>query len=149
MKYNIENNNFDLNLIKQNIKNKLNTQTNEINQLLKIFKSNENNKIIYEINENILNEIIIKYKNFYNFIKNENLLHIDNLKPLFDGNEIIKILKIKPGKIIGILIESLINIQIEEPKITKEEAINFLTKKRNQLNFLELENEQKSNKKKQ
>ena len=68
---------------------------------------------------------------------------------MFDGNEIIKILKIKPGKIIGILIESLINIQIEEPKITKEEAINFLTKKRNQLNFLELENEQKSNKKKQ
>ena len=118
-------------------------------EYIKKIYENENNKIIYEINENILNEIIIKYKNFYNFIKNENLLHIDNLKPLFDGNEIIKILKIKPGKIIGILIESLINIQIEDPKITKESAINFLTKKRNQLNFLESENEQKSNKKKQ
>ena len=60
MKYNIENNYFDLNLIKQNIKNKLNTQTNEINQLLKIFKSNENNKIININKEN-------KANNFQNF----------------------------------------------------------------------------------
>jgi hypothetical protein len=118
-------------------------------EYIKKIYENENNKIIYEINENILNEIIIKYKNLYNFIKNEDLLYIENLKPLFDGKEIIKILNIKPGKIIGFLIESLINIQIEDPKITKESAINFLTKKRNQLNFLESENEQKSNKKKQ
>ena len=33
MKYNIENNNFDLTLIKQNINNKLIIQTKEINQL--------------------------------------------------------------------------------------------------------------------
>ena len=44
MKYNIENNNFDLNLIQQNIKNKFNIQTNEINLILKLLKSNENKK---------------------------------------------------------------------------------------------------------
>ena len=118
-------------------------------EYIKKIYENKNNQIIHEINENILNEIVDKYKNFYNFIKNENLLHIDDLKPLFDGNEIIKILNIKPGKIIGILIESLINIQIEDPKISKESAIDFLTKKRNQLKHLESENNQKSHKKKQ
>ena len=70
MKYNIENNNFDLNLIKQNIKNKLNIQINEINQLITILKSNENNKIINENKENETN-------NFYNFkIENMNLITI-------------------------------------------------------------------------
>ena len=52
MKYNIENNNFDLSLIQQNIKNKLNIQTKEINQLITILKLNENNNIINENKEN-------------------------------------------------------------------------------------------------
>ena len=43
MKFNIENNNFALNLIKQNIKNKLNIQTKEINELITILKMNDGN----------------------------------------------------------------------------------------------------------
>ena len=64
MKFNIENNIFDLNLIKQNIKNKLNIQTNEINKLITIFNLNENK-------ENKIN-------NFNNF-KFENMKHIKTL----------------------------------------------------------------------
>ena len=70
MKYNIENNNFDLSLIQQNIKNKLNIQTKEINQLITILKSNENNKINHENKENETN-------NFSNFkFENINLITI-------------------------------------------------------------------------
>ena len=69
----IENNNFDLNSIKQNFKNKLNIQSNEINQLITILKSNENNKIIHENKENETN-------NFINNFKFENLNLITNIK---------------------------------------------------------------------
>ena len=70
MKYNIENNNFDLTLIKQNINNKLIIQTKEINQLIKILKLNENNNIINENKEKEIN-------NFNNFkIENMNLITI-------------------------------------------------------------------------
>ena len=87
MKYNIENNNFELNLIKQNIKNKLNIQTNEINQLIITLKLNENNKIIHENEENETN-----YFNNFKF-ENMNLItiikcnqgYIRCLKKLDDG----------------------------------------------------------------
>ena len=70
MKYNIENNIFNLNLIKQNIQNKLNIQINEINQLLTILKLNENNIIIHENKEN-------ETHNFNNFkFENMNLITI-------------------------------------------------------------------------
>ena len=90
MKYNIENNYFDLTLMKQNIKNKLNTQTNEINKIITILKSNENNKIINENKENETNN----FNNFNNFkfenmknIKtlNNNKGYIECLKTLDDG----------------------------------------------------------------
>ena len=48
MKYNIEKNNFELSLIKENIKNKLNIQTKEINELITILKMYENKNIINE-----------------------------------------------------------------------------------------------------
>ena len=65
MKYNIENNIFDLNLIKQKIQNKLNIQTNEINQLITILKLNENKE----------NET-----NIFNNFKIENLILITIIK---------------------------------------------------------------------
>ena len=48
MKYNIENDNFNLSLINQNIKNNLNIQTKQINQLIILLKSNENKNNINE-----------------------------------------------------------------------------------------------------
>ena len=83
MKYNIENNNFDLTLIKQNINNKLIIQTKEINQLITILKLNENNNINNENKEKEIN-------NFNNF-KIEN---IKNIKTLNNNKGWIECLKI-------------------------------------------------------
>ena len=87
MKYNIENNNFDLSLIQQNIKNKLNIQTKEINQLITILKLNENNNIINENKENEINNFNnFKIENMQNIkILNNNEKCIWCLKTLDDG----------------------------------------------------------------
>ena len=76
------------------------------------------------------------------------MLHIDELKPLLDGKEIIKELKINPGKQIGILLESLLDKQIESPTFTKERAIDFLNKKREEIkNIFPIENTKQKKKK--
>ena len=87
MKSNIQNNYFNLNQIKDKIKNKLNDQSKEINELITLLNINENKNIINEIKENENNI----FKNF----KIENMKHIitlnDNkgsiwcLKTLEDG----------------------------------------------------------------
>ena len=90
-------------------------------------------EIIKEIDERILQPIIDKFKFFFNYITKEKMLHIDEMKPLFNGQEIIKILNIKPGKEIGKLLELLIEEQIRDPNFTKESAIKFLNKKKEEV----------------
>ena len=58
-----------------------------------------------------------------------NVLKEETLKPLLDGNEIMKILGIKPGKIVGILKKELVNAQIEGKVKNKEEAEKFIKEK--------------------
>ena len=81
MKYNIENNNFDLSLIKQNIKNKLNIQTKEIKEIITILKMNEN--------KNIINK---KQENEIKYFKNFNIENIQNITIII-MKEILIILK--------------------------------------------------------
>jgi hypothetical protein len=80
MKYNIENNNFDLSLIQQNIENKLNIQTKEINKLITILKLNENKES--EINN---------FNNFNNFNNPISFsTSFNNIKSFMIINRIIK-----------------------------------------------------------
>ena len=108
--------------------------------------------LITEINDNTLNPIIKKYQNFFNYIVKENLLHVDALKPLFNGQEIIELLKIKPGKEIGKLLELLIDEQIKDQNMDKEKSIVFLGKKKEEIllnqNDNNLNNDKNSHKKK-
>ena len=90
-------------------------------------------ELICDINDNILQHIIDKYKFFYDYIVKENMLHIDDMKPLFTGQDIIKMLDIKPGKIIGKLLELLIEEQIKDQNFTKEMANDFLMKKKDEI----------------
>ena len=98
---------------------------------------------------NIINSIIDKYKNFIVYCEKENLLHIDEMKPLIDGEAIINTLNMTPVKEIGVLIESLINKQIETPFLTHTDAIEFLKKKREEIKGLFPANINSNSKKKQ
>ncbi len=84
------------------------------------------NEIIIEVNKNILGEIFVKYNTFNEYIKKENLLHLDELKPLLNGKEIMTILDIKDGKQIKKYIDLIIKEQINNPNITKEDCINLI-----------------------
>ncbi len=60
--------------------------------------------------------------NYYNEVKNM----AQNPKSLLDGNEIMQILNIKPSKLLGEIIEKLIEAQLSNSVKTKEEAIEFV-----------------------
>ena len=89
--------------------------------------------LVDNINEDELKPLIEKYKKFFDFIKNENLLHADEIKPLLNGKEIMELLNIKPSKEVGLLINYLVENQIEEPNLNKDEAVNLLTRKRKEI----------------
>ena len=94
--------------------------------LNKILKSDEIDFIIEDIDETIVREIIDKYKEIVEYIKKEKLENIENVKPLLDGKELIKILNIKDGKQIKKYIDLIIKEQINNPNITKEDCINLI-----------------------
>ena len=120
--------NISLFLIKYKYKNLFNFIKLAICEeyLNKILKSDEIDFIIEDIDETIVREIIDKYKEIVEYIKKEKLENIENVKPLLDGKEIIKILNIKDGKQIKKYIDLIIKEQINNPNITKEDCINLI-----------------------
>ena len=69
------------------------------------------------------------------FKRNE--LKEETLKPLLNGEEIMELLGIKPGKIVGILKRELLDAQLEGRVGTKEEAKEFIKKRFLELNTAE------------
>ena len=61
------------------------------------------------------------------------MLHIDKMKPLFNGKEILNLLNIKAGKEVGVLLDFLLEEQIKDPKFDKTQAIEFLQKKKEEI----------------
>lgn len=97
---------------------------------LKTINYDNSFEVIGFANEEQLSKVIIKHNNFIQYIYKENLLHIDEMKTLLDGNEIMTELKIKPGKHLGVLLDQLLEKQIETPDLTRGLAVEFLQKKR-------------------
>ena len=120
--------NISLFLIKYKYKNLFNFIKLAICEeyLNKILKSDEIDFIIEDIDESIEKEIIDKYKEIVEYIKKEKLENIENVKPLLDGKEIIKILNIKDEKQIKKYIDLIVKEQINNPNITKEDCINLI-----------------------
>ena len=84
----------------------------------------EKNKIINNINEEKCEILFQKYNKLYNYGKNENLLNIDELKPILSNKEIILNYKNIKGNMINKIILFLISKQIESyNKINKEDAL--------------------------
>ena len=65
--------------------------------------------LICEIDDNTLSPIIKKYQAFFNYITKENMLHIDELKPLFSGQEIIGLLNL-PDTVKDMLVKNEISM---------------------------------------
>ena len=55
---------------------------------------------------------------------------VNSPKPLLDGKEIMKLLNLKPSKLIGEIIEELVEMQILGEISTKEEATNHILKRK-------------------
>ena len=94
------------------------------------------NNLMNDIDNNLLQNIIEKNKRFLSYIINEDMMHIDKMKPLFNGKEILEKLNMKAGKELGILIEYLIDEQIKEPKLNKDDAIVLLKKKKDEIGLI-------------
>ena len=95
----------------------------------------ELDSLISEIDENILQKIIEKSKKFLNYVINEDMLHIDKMKALIPGKDLLEILDIKTDKMIKPLLDYLLDEQIKNPKLEKEQAIELLNKKLEELNL--------------
>ena len=105
------------------------------------------NNLMNDIDNNLLQNIIEKNKRFLSYIINEDMMHIDKMKPLFNGKEILEKLNIKAGKELGILIENLIDEQIKEPNLNKDDAIVLLKKKKDEIGLIVNDNKNNHSKK--
>ena len=105
------------------------------------------NNLMNDIDNNLLQNIIEKNKRFLSYIINEDMMHIDKMKPLFNGKEILEKLNMKAGKELGILIEYLIDEQIKEPKLNKDDAIVLLKKKKDEIGLIVNDNKNNYSKK--
>ena len=105
------------------------------------------NNLMNDIDNNLLQNIIEKNKRFLSFIINEDMMHIDKMKPLFNGKEILEKLNMKAGKELGILIENLIDEQIKEPNLNKDDAIVLLKKKKDEIGLIVNDNKNNHSKK--
>jgi tRNA nucleotidyltransferase (CCA-adding enzyme) len=88
-------------------------------------------EVLESIDKDVLSEVIERHKNWEKYIDQENLRNVDAMKPLLDGISIQKEFQLEKGKIIGTLLEALIDEQIVNPNLTLETAKIFLYNKIN------------------
>ena len=110
----------------RNIKEKYITKIIILSICEEYIENNNQNEIIENLNKEKFNLILKKYEDFYKYLIDEHLDKINEMKPLLNGKDIKKELNISDGKQIGTLLTYLIEEQIKNPKITKDEAIIFL-----------------------
>ena len=75
------------------------------------------------------NQCIQNYLELYQSIQDHDLGQAYNLKPLLDGKEIAALLKMQPGKKIGLYLQQLIEWQLAHPKGTKQDGEQWLLHK--------------------
>jgi|TARA_Y100000748_G_scaffold10304_1_gene8719 poly(A) polymerase len=93
----------------------------ELNELVRAdvtTKNNEKAEKIYEYLDDL-------EKRIEEVKANEEL---NKLRPPVNGNEIMEILNIEPGPILGKIMESLYNQRINDGEVSKEEAIELAKK---------------------
>lgn len=91
-------------------------------------------KLDFEIDEVKINQIIDNLRVLLSFLKEQDLLHSDSIKPVLDGKQIADLLKLKPGKLIGVLSSKCIELQIMNPSISREDILEQLKLQINYLN---------------
>jgi tRNA nucleotidyltransferase (CCA-adding enzyme) len=93
---------------------------------------------VYDVlDETLITEIIEKYQSWYIYLAREDLLNVDMLEPIIKGNQLNELFGVT-GKDIGLLIELLVEYQICKPKLSYEEALEFLKNKKQELKLSDL-----------
>ena len=90
-------------------------------------KNNINLNIISNFDLDLISNLENKYLLFYNYIEKEKLNEIENIKPLLNINELIKEFNLNESNEISNNIRiDIINLQIDNPNISKENLYNQL-----------------------
>ena len=90
-------------------------------------KNNINLNIISNFDLDLILNLENKYLLFYNYIEKEKLNEIENIKPLLNINELIKEFNLnESNEISNNLRIDIINLQINDPNISKENLYNQL-----------------------
>ena len=76
--------------------------------------------------EKLIQSIINKYESLYSTIESLNLSEVHLLKPLLDGNQLVKYLNRKPGPWMKQAIDSVLVWQLDNPRGTKEQCIEYI-----------------------
>ncbi|KAI9290669.1 hypothetical protein K502DRAFT_326620 [Neoconidiobolus thromboides FSU 785] len=95
------------------------------------------------INQTQFDEYVLQLKQMLNFIINEKLITIYLQEPLLEGTQIQKALNLKPSKVIGLLKNEVEKLQLLNPIIKEQEAIDWLKQhygEAEQLKRLQIEN---------
>ena len=90
-------------------------------------KNNINLNIISNFDLDLILNLENKYLLFYNYIEKEKLNEIENIKPLLNINDLIKEFNLNESNEISNNIRiDIINLQIDNPNISKENLYNQL-----------------------
>ncbi len=84
------------------------------------------NNLVEVIDIELYNYTYEKFAKVAIMLMEENLLHIDDLKPMLSGDEVADILGIKKGKGLGEIMNKCIEYQIDNPLIVRDELIKKL-----------------------
>ncbi|AET40304.1 tRNA adenylyltransferase Ecym_5566 [Eremothecium cymbalariae DBVPG len=67
-----------------------------------------------------------KYQRFENFVKDNGLTDVHNLKPLIDGKEIAKLYNIRGGPWMSTLMHDILMWQMDHPESSKDQLISWM-----------------------
>jgi tRNA nucleotidyltransferase/poly(A) polymerase len=98
--------------------------------------NNNCDMILDKVDYSLLDSIFKKFYKFFEFAKNESLMDINDLKPIIDGREILTLFPEFPQLYFKEIMQYITIKQIElKSNFTKEDAINYIRSKMQELNI--------------
>ncbi|CAB4255503.1 similar to Saccharomyces cerevisiae YER168C CCA1 ATP (CTP):tRNA-specific tRNA nucleotidyltransferase [Maudiozyma barnettii] len=84
------------------------------------------NEYLKETNPQRQIQLIAHYNDFYQYVKDQDLLECHNLRPMIDGKKLLKLLNVKSGPWMGLVNNDIIVWQLDHPQGTEEQLLDFV-----------------------